>query len=600
LTSVDTELRSVVKRLKNVGQELGYEFKPEAFDLGKGIDIDYANEIVSKLRSETQKLDRSRIGSASTVQEKRTTISAALEQYNSAEKAIAQFGAQKVEEVEQQKATLAKELDGVTQQVSELERMQRLLQEPAKTARTVDLKLRQLLEQLGELKSRIGDEAAQTSAMQALKSDLERLQAEVNRFSKETQLVTIALEFVQATRPKACPVCMQDIDVDTVINKLQARSVDELSRQVEKTMAEFSRKSEDHRRLQSDIALFRKLSSDVSQSNTLIQQVLLRVESIAQKKLESVEQLGNLVETLDQKAVALGKRRAELDGKIQGLNERARILEQSRVMQGEAVAKLQKLTNTRVRGEELLAAVAKELESLSALEKKLTDSKEIDEITETLDSIADVIAYLSGMAELKKFEEEIPRITRVAKELDKRLGKLASLEASLSSISEILRTYLQESVNELLGSLETTINNYYSTLAGHPYFVKIKLEPDAKKPLIYNVRGVTEDETLSTYILTRFSGAQMNLVGISLFLAHAEKMLNQLATIVMDDPTQSFDESHKRDLVKVIKELSDSRQVILATQDEEFSDSIQDSCGAKVAILDFTEWSEEGPVLKAR
>jgi exonuclease SbcC len=307
-----------------------------------------------------------------------------------------------------------------------------------------------------------------------------------------------------------------------------------------------------------------------------------------------------LVETLDQKAVTLGKRKAELDAKIQGLNERARVLEQSRVMQGEAVAKLQKLTSTGVRGKELLTAVAKELESLLALEKKLTDSREIDEITETLDSIANVVAYLAGMEELKKLEEEIPRITQVAKDLDLRLDKLATLEASLSSISEILRTYLQESVNELLGSLETTINNYYSMLAGHPYFVKIKLEPDVKKPLIYNVRGVTEDETLSTYIPTRFSGAQMNLVGISLFLAHAEKMLNQLATIIMDDPTQSFDESHKRDLVKVIKELSESRQVVLATQDEGFSDAVQDSCGTKAAVWNFTEWSEEGPVLKAR
>jgi exonuclease SbcC len=600
LTSVGTELRSIVKQLNKVGQELGYEFKPEPFDLGKGIDIGYANEIVSKLRSETQKLDRSRIGSASTVREKRTTISAALEQYNSAEKAIEQLGAQKVEELEQQKGELAKELDSLTLQLSELERVRRLLEEPAKTARTVDAKLRQLLEQLGELKSRIGDEAAQTLAMEALKFDLERLQAEVNRFSKESQLVAIALEFVQATRPKACPVCMQDIDVETVIKKLQARSVDELSRQVEKAMAEFGKKSEDHRTLQSDIASFKRLSSGVSESSVTIQRVLLRVERIAHQKPESAEELANLVEKLDQKAVTLGKRRGEVDAKVQALNERARVLEQSRGMQGEAVGKLQKLTSTPARGKELLTAVAKELESLFALEKKLTDSREIDEITEALDSVANVIGYLAGMAELKNLEEEIPRITRVAKDLDKRLDKLGSLEASLSSISEILRIYLQESVNELLGSLETTINNYYSMLAGHPYFVKIKLEPDVKKPLIYNVRGVTEDETLSTYIPTRFSGAQMNLVGISLFLAHAEKMLNQLATIIMDDPTQSFDESHRRDLVKVIKELSESRQVVLATQDDEFSDAVQDSCGTKVAVWKFAEWSEEGPVIEAR
>jgi DNA repair exonuclease SbcCD ATPase subunit len=89
----------------------------------------------------------------------------------------------------------------------------------------------------------------------------------------------------------------------------------------------------------------------------------------------------------------------------------------------------------------------------------------------------------------------------------------------------------------------------------------------------------------------------MNVVGISLFLAHAEKMLTQLATLIMDDPTQSFDESHKRDLVKVIKELSESRQILIATQDESFSEAIRDSCGTRVAEWNFTEWTAEGPVV---
>jgi DNA repair exonuclease SbcCD ATPase subunit len=133
--------------------------------------------------------------------------------------------------------------------------------------------------------------------------------------------------------------------------------------------------------------------------------------------------------------------------------------------------------------------------------------------------------------------------------------------------------------------------------SGHPYFVKIRLEPDAKKPLIYNVRGVTEDETLSTYIPTRFSSAQMNIVGISLFLAHTKKMLTELATLIMDDPTQSFDESHKMDLAKVIKELSESRQIFLATQDETFSEAVRGSCGRKVAVWNFTEWTQQGPVV---
>jgi len=597
LPCVMAELKSSIRQLETVGQELGHEFEVRSLDTERESDISKTQEFISKLRSETQKLDRSRIGSVSAIREKRISISSVLDQYNSAEKAIAQLGAQRIEDVDQQKKDLARELSSTAEELAQIEKMRKLLEEPAKTARRIDTRLRQLLEPLSELKSRIGDETAQTSTLRTLKFDLESLQVEVNRFSKERQLTTIALEFVQATRPKACPVCMQGIDVDEVIEKLRARSVDELSKQVEKSMAEFARKSEAYRKFESDVRSFKQLSSESSESDSAIQRLLVQVESIMHQRPKSTDDLADLLETLDRKAFTLSRDKAKLEGGIQASNERTAILEQSRIMQAEAVAKLQKLVGTQGRGEELLAIAAKELGRLQVSETKLSDSKEIDRISEALDSITRVVNYLSEMAELKKIEEEIPRITLVAEDIQKRVDKLTSLKASLDSIREILRAYLEESVGELLGSLEDTINNYYSTICGHPYFVKIKLEPDAKKPLIYNVRGVTEDETLSTYIPTRFSSAQMNVVGISLFLAHAEKMLTQLATLIMDDPTQSFDESHKRDLVKVIKELSESRQILIATQDESFSEAIRDSCGTRVAEWNFTEWTEEGPVV---
>jgi DNA repair exonuclease SbcCD ATPase subunit len=216
-----------------------------------------------------------------------------------------------------------------------------------------------------------------------------------------------------------------------------------------------------------------------------------------------------------------------------------------------------------------------------------------------LDELKEVTEYLVGMKELKALEQEIPRIENVAKDLEKRLGKITDLEASLQSISETLRDRLEHSVTDVLGSLEDSINEYYASLSGHPYFVRIHLEPDPRKALIYNVRAVSKDETVSTYIPTRFSSAQMNVVGISLFLAHAQKMLTNFSSIMMDDPTQSFDESHKEDLVKLIKDLSNSRQIFIATQDEAFSQALEDACGSKVSSWNFSEWSEQGPLIEA-
>lgn len=201
-SSVGTELKSVINRVEIVSQQLGHELKRETFDISKEIEIDYAEDAISKLRSEMQKIDRSRIGSVSEIREKRTSISIILEQYDSAERAIAQLGAQRIENLEEQKTDLTKESQSLNGQLTEIEKVRKLLEEPVKTVRRMDATLRQLLEQLAQLKSRIGDETVQISALRAFKSDLENLQAEVNRFSKESQLVTIALEFMEVTKPQ--------------------------------------------------------------------------------------------------------------------------------------------------------------------------------------------------------------------------------------------------------------------------------------------------------------------------------------------------------------------------------------------------------------
>jgi exonuclease SbcC len=597
LDSAGSELRRIAAQLMTAAKKLGYEFKPEKFEITK-IGMSEANEIISNLRTETQKLDRSRIATASGIREKRTGISAALEQYRSAERAIEGLGAESIDSLEHQKKGFTDELRNLTDRLSEIHKTRKLLEEPAKTSRKIDLRQRDLAEQLKEIMGRIGDEKLHASTLEVLKSSLEKLQKDVNRFSKESRLLAVALDFMETTRPATCPLCMQTINIDEIISKLRVRSAGEVSKQVEATLAELNRKTEELRQLETDIGSLKRLSTESSQSTSTLQQLLSQVQSIANQNVASAEDLTKLIETLDQEMLTTNTHKAGLDAKIQALNERAKVLEQSRVMQGQATIKLQSLTASQARGEELASVATKELEKLGTSEQALADSSIIDQISHSLQSVANVIGYLVAMAELKKIEAEIPRISQISKDIDKRLGKLALLEGGVSSIEEVLRNYLTESVSDLLRSLETTINDYYAMLSGHPYFVKIRLEPDTKKPLTYNVKAVTKDETLSTYIPTRFSSAQMNVVGISLFLAHAAKMLNQLGFLMMDDPTQSLDGSRKKELVSVIEELSGSRQLFLATQDEEFSDSIRGKCGEKVAVWNFTDWSEQGPEIE--
>jgi DNA repair exonuclease SbcCD ATPase subunit len=509
-----------------------------------------------------------------------------------------QLGAEKSEDTNR-KQILEAELKKLTNELSGLEKTRQSLEEPAKSARTLDLRLNQVKDTLSNMKSMVGDSNAQESVSENLKDNLKELQAEINTFSKQKQLVAVAVDYLESTKPNVCPVCSQEIELEKVVKDLRLQSLDRLSKQAEVAMAKLTKTKEDLRKLEAETVAYNRLSSERAKLDAQMQQVIIQVGSIAGQELETADQLAKGLEALDQRIDFLNRHQVGTEAKMQAINERTKIIEQSRIMQGNASAKLQELVSRTAQGQELLSLAEKELEKLRTIESELGDSKRIDLISQRLDELEDVTEYLTGMQELKKLEQEIPRIETVAKDLEKRLGKISHLEASLASISEILRTRLEHSVTDLLGSLEDTINEYYTSISGHPYFVKIHLEPDPRKPLIYNVRAVSKDETISTYVPTRFSSAQMNVVGISLFLAHAQKMLTQLSSIIMDDPTQSFDESHKEDLVKLIKELSNSRQLFIATQDEQFSQDVQDTCGPRVALWEFSEWSEQGPAIEA-
>jgi len=593
--SLIDDLKKLTKELSTVAQKLG---QPDSTSIMADMKIDEPQKTIEALRGVALKLDRSRISIAASFRERITSIAAAVDQYKDSEKAIMQLGVEKSEDTTG-KQKLEQELGSFTKELTRVKTMWYSLEEPAKSARTIDLRLGQLKETLTSIKSKVGDESAQRSTITNLKNGLEKLQTEINTFSKQKQLVVVALDYLQDSKPGICPVCSQEIKLDKVIENLRMQSLDQLSKQTEAAIAKLTKTQEELRKLEAEGSAYQRLTTEQAKLDAEMRQVITQVEKVTGQKLETSDQLTGALETLNQKIESLNKHKIEIEANIQTINERTKIIEHSRIMQGRASTKLQELIAKSAQGQELLALAEKEADRVRGLESDLSNSQTLDNISDHLTDLEKVTAYLDGWKELKKLEQEIPKIQNVAKDLEKRLGKITDLEGSLASISEILRAHLESSVTDLLGSLEGTINEYYTSISGHPYFVKIHLEPDAKKPLIYNVRAVSKDETVSTYVPTRFSSAQMNVVGISLFLAHAQKMLTQLSPILMDDPTQSFDDTHKEELVKIIKELSNSRQVLVASQDEQFCQALEDTGGPRVSAWEFSEWSEQGPVVQA-
>lgn len=149
-----------------------------------------------------------------------------------------------------------------------------------------------------------------------------------------------------------------------------------------------------------------------------------------------------------------------------------------------------------------------------------------------------------------------------------------------------------------LGSFQDLINRYFDAILCHPYFGKLRLDIERERPLVYSVKALGVDQAYSTYIPTRFSHAQMNAAAISLFLSNNTKLAEEFPIILMDDPAQSMDPEHKVALANIISELSQRRQVVVATQDADLRDALQKVC-KELRSYYFGGWSQSGPSLTA-
>ena len=88
------------------------------------------------------------------------------------------------------------------------------------------------------------------------------------------------------------------------------------------------------------------------------------------------------------------------------------------------------------------------------------------------------------------------------------------------------------------------------------------------------MRAYSKDLSHSTYVQTRFSGAQINIVSLALFLAISKKFPTTLKLVILDDPVQSMDSMHKEALATIMDKLATEKQAIIATQDKEFKEQL--------------------------
>ena len=210
----------------------------------------------------------------------------------------------------------------------------------------------------------------------------------------------------------------------------------------------------------------------------------------------------------------------------------------------------------------------------------------------------DIATFARRSTSIVTFERAIKEIDEKLSNQQNKLWEINTLIEALSDIREAVNSAKMESLGLILSGIHDDINAVYSLLSVHPMFKEIKLIPEERKGThVYRIVAEGPNGEYKTFVRTRFSQAQRNLVAISLFLAMAKHSLAKI--VILDDPSQSLDEEHKQKFAETINSLVKEMNIIVATQDDSFGQQVLKQLPKeKLEAYRLTHWNKNGPTVE--
>lgn len=588
--NVANMVNSAIEDIKGIASQLG---SPAPIIKIPELSSESIAETVDEAEKELKTLDRFRATAYSQQEEMRLHLENLRRQYEEAEKSLQEFGPVTPESLLEKKKEIEDQLE---QSRPQLENLQKSVSGLVEAKIKLDSALQQIdvhKNQIAEIEQSFGDEKQHLESIQKLKSNLAELEGEIHKFSAHAQIVSLALEFLEKSKPEECPVCNQPIDYQSVVSKLKKDTQILVSENIARLREEEKEVRKNLRDIEKSLEKYRGIGDRLASEEAKLEAVRKEIEAIVGKKIAPSFDIDQAIKDSKQEISGLNAQITTLTNKSLKLDQKYNALRACVDKLGEVQSSIQEAIKSSNVGKKLIQDLQDEIERIRQKAKSYEDTKAIDEAEARIEAIKEFVEYLQNKEELERLEKELPQVTKLVSDLKARIEKLSVLEGSLEAMRQVATAYQKELVTTTLGTLEDSINHFYSGILGHPFFVKLRLEPEEERPFIYSIKGLSSDLTQSTYIPTRFSNTQMNIVALSIFLSNNTKIAGNLALVVMDDPAQSMDERHKEALIRSIRDLSMNRQVVLATQDIELKNAAEEICKDKLHTYEFSKWSTE-------
>ena len=546
-----------------------------------------------RLQEDTTTLDRKRMDEVQTRKTRIVRLSSLIDTYRTALEHFKQYETLDVETLEEQKKELDQKIQRLKTEIDETQKILTLLPSRISAYKNAIQSLDAEKENLKKIVDEYGDVSKILERTIDLRRDLERTKEELTKYSGQQRIVNLAADLIQSTQMTACPVCRQSINATQLVNELRSQVSSDISDRI----GELNNASDGYNSEIEALNRAKETFSKLTESLTILEGQYTSTKESLEELVDTVNERTDLDAVKDElleKVTSLQPSLSELHGEFASIDEKIRQHNYLNQQISETRKKLQVEVEEESDGKELMEAAEELKNTLTEESSALEDTTELDNVSSRSKSLSEVLDYLRDKERTENAEKELPELNKQLEDLDAKRASLLHLSGALSSIRSIMTEYQKEASLRQIHDLEDLMNEYYSAILGHPYYKRIKIDIEKQDPLQFSFRAASDRE--ATYIPTRFSTSQLNVAALSIFMSNCKLMAGNLPLLTLDDPTQNMDNAHKEAFAKLVSRLTDDFQVIVATEDDETKDYLQQHC-KDATYYELRDWGSEGPTI---
>ncbi len=170
------------------------------------------------------------------------------------------------------------------------------------------------------------------------------------------------------------------------------------------------------------------------------------------------------------------------------------------------------------------------------------------------------------------------------------IKNIENLKALISHVEE----FEKNKAEELLKNLSSSIKKYYRELNPEEEITFEEIIPTEGKSRKAKLKGKSFGKDINP--ISCFSEAHSNCLGLSLYFPQRVDNNPDWGFILLDDPVQSMDINHSKNLIRILKRLSSDKQVIVLSHSHSFKQDFDDIFyGVDFLSYDFSDYKQQGP-----